>query len=61
MALGWLCDSILNATAQPSPTLMTPAFSPGPCNTAGPSLGNSRSAVFECLYEQCSLHMSEYM
>jgi len=32
-ALGWLCDSILNATAIPSPIAMTPAFSPGPCNT----------------------------
>ena len=27
---GWLCDSILNATAQPSGSRNTPAFSPGP-------------------------------
>ena len=26
-ALGWLCDSILNAMATPSPTSMMPAFS----------------------------------
>ena len=33
-ALGWLCDSILNATASPSPIEMTPAFSPGPGDDA---------------------------
>ncbi len=49
IALGWLWDSILNATAQPSPTPMTPAFSPGPWSTCGPSVGNIRSAFFECL------------
>ena len=27
IALGWLCDSILKAIAQPSPTSMIPAFS----------------------------------
>ncbi|MNI83946.1 hypothetical protein D3C73_1408030 [compost metagenome] len=27
---GELCDSILNVTAQPSPRLVTPAFSPMP-------------------------------
>jgi hypothetical protein len=27
IALGWLCDSILNAIAQPSPMSMIPAFS----------------------------------
>ena len=27
---GWLCDSTLNVTAQPSPMSTTPAFSPMP-------------------------------
>ena len=27
---GWLCDSALKVTAQPSPTSMTPAFWPMP-------------------------------
>ena len=30
---GWLCDSILNAMASPSPMEITPAFSPGPWST----------------------------
>jgi hypothetical protein len=53
---GWLCDSILKATAQPSPTEMTPAFSPGPCSTQGAFVGSVLSIGRECLYEQCSLH-----
>ena len=53
---GWLWLSILNATAHPSPTLITPAFSPGPCSTYGASVGSVLSTGRECLYEQCSLH-----
>src|SRR5271156_6567318 len=53
---GWLCDSILNATASPSPTAMTPAFSPGPCSTYGALVGRVWSRGLGCLYEQCSLH-----
>ncbi len=30
---GWLCDSILKVTAQPSPTSTTPAFSPMPASS----------------------------
>src|SRR5690348_56573 len=56
---GWLCDSILNATAQPSGSRSTPAFSPGPCTTCGPVVGNRLSTGFECLYEQCSDHSAE--
>ena len=48
-ALGWLCDSTLNATASPSPTSTAPAFSPGPITTCGPSVGSRRSSFFECL------------
>ena len=48
-ALGWLCDSTLNATARPSPTSTAPAFSPGPMTTRGPSVGSVRSSFFECL------------
>src|SRR3954454_8397833 len=58
-ALGWLCDSTLNATAQPPPTSTAPAFSPGPITTAGPSVGSVRRSFLECLYAQCSLHSSE--
>ena len=57
-AEGWLCDSILNATASPSPIEMTPAFSPGPATTPSPAVGSVRSNGFELLYEQCSLHMT---
>ena len=53
---GWLCDSILNATASPSPIEITPAFSPGPCSTYGALVGSVLSSGRECLYEQCSLH-----
>src|SRR4051812_46671343 len=58
-AEGWLCDSTLNATASPSPTSITPAFSPGPCSTRGPSEGSLLSRSAECLYPQCSDHRSE--
>src|SRR5262249_891830 len=56
---GWLCDSILNATASPSPMSTTPAFSPGPWITRGPVVGNVRRCTREDLYEQCSLHIAE--
>src|SRR3712207_540471 len=55
-ALGWLCDSTLNATAIPLPTSTAPAFSPGPMTTFGPSVGSVRRSFLECLYAQCSLH-----
>jgi len=32
-ALGWLCDSTLNAHTRPPPTSTAPAFSPGPMTT----------------------------
>ncbi len=37
---GWLWLSILKATACPSPMSMIPAFSPGPCSTPSPLVGN---------------------
>ena len=46
---GWLCDSILNATARPWPIEMTPAFSPGPATTPSPPVGSVRSSGFELL------------
>ena len=55
---GWLWDSILNATASPSPIEMTPAFSPGPATTPSPVVGSVRRSGFELLYEQCSLHIT---
>src|ERR1039458_4652727 len=60
-ALGWLCDSTLNAHASPPPTSTAPAFSPGPMTTCAPSVGSVRSSFLECLYAQCSLHSSEYI
>ncbi len=39
MAEGWLWLSMRMATAMPSPASMTPAFSPGPTRTRGPSVG----------------------
>ena len=60
-ALGWLCDSTLNAHTRPPPTSTAPAFSPGPITTCGPSVGSERSSRLECLYAQCSLHSSEYI
>ena len=56
---GWLCDSILNAATQPSPMSITPAFSPGPCTTRGPVVGNLRRCTRDDLYEQCSDHITE--
>ena len=48
-ALGWLWDSTLKATDQPSPTSTAPAFSPGPITTRGPSVGRRRRSFRECL------------
>ena len=42
MKLGWLWLSILKTATQPWPMSTTPAFSPGPCRTRGPEVGNSR-------------------
>src|SRR5215813_12931745 len=55
---GWLCDSILNAQAHPSPMSMIPAFSPGPCTTSLLRVGNLFRCTREDLYEQCSLHIT---
>src|SRR5208282_5183584 len=55
---GWLCDSILNAQAQPSPMSMMPAFSPGPCSTRLLRVGSRLRCTREDLYEQCSLHIT---
>jgi len=55
MKLGWLCDSILNTAAKPSPMSTTPAFSPGPWITRGPFVGSLRKCKRLDLYEQCSL------
>ncbi len=48
-ALGWLCDSTLNAQTRPPPTSTAPAFSPGPMTTWGPVVGSVRRSGFECL------------
>ena len=40
MKEGWLWLSILKQAAKPSPTSMTPAFSPGPSSTQGASVGS---------------------
>ena len=42
MAEGWLWLSMRMATAIPSPASITPAFSPGPTSTPGPSVGSRR-------------------
>ena len=42
MAEGWLWLSMRSATATPSPTSTTPAFSPGPTSTCGASVGSRR-------------------
>src|SRR6185436_2190846 len=55
---GWLCDSTLNATHQPSPISTTPAFSPGGTITRGPVVGRRLRCTREDLYEQCSDHMT---
>src|SRR6266446_2535245 len=56
---GWLCDSILNAAHQPSPTSTTPAFSPGGTMTRSPAVGRRFRWTREDLYEQCSDHITE--
>src|ERR671924_679073 len=61
MAEGWLWLSMRNAAASPSPTSTTPAFSPGPTSTEGPSVGSRRRWRRLDLYEQCSDHMTAYM
>src|SRR6266568_2788297 len=44
-ALGWLCDSILNAIAHPSPMSITPAFSsPAPTRIFFDLVGNVLSS-----------------
>ena len=48
-ALGWLWLSTFMATAQPSPTSMMPAFSPGPCRMRGPLVGKRPRMGRECL------------
>src|SRR6058998_3585368 len=58
MKEGWLCDSILNAQAQPSPMSMIPAFSPGPCTTCLLRVGSRFKCTRDDLYEQCSLHIT---
>src|SRR5882757_8247273 len=37
----------------------TPAFSPGPCTTSLPRVGNRFRCTLLDLYEQCSLHITE--
>src|SRR3954468_12561976 len=56
---GWLCDSILNAAHQPSPTSTTPAFSPGGTMTRSPEVGSRLRWTRDDLYEQCSDHITE--
>ena len=58
---GWLWLSIRSAMATPSPPSMTPAFSPDPTSTCGASVGRRRRWIRLDLYEQCSLHMTEYI
>src|SRR6195952_804799 len=58
---GWLWLSILNTTACPSPTSITPAFSPGPWITHGAFVGSPLRWMREDLYEQCSFHIAEKM
>src|SRR6185369_13515166 len=56
---GWLCDSILKAAHQPSPTSTTPAFSPGGTITRSPEVGRRLRWMRDDLYEQCSDHITE--
>src|SRR4026207_1464128 len=59
---GWLCDSTLNVTAQPSPASTTPALAPMPASPRpvfGAFSPNWRRCTLLDLYEQCSLHMTE--
>ena len=46
---GWLWLSIFSATAIPSPTSTTPAFSPGPWSTRSPAVGKPFSSGRLCL------------
>src|SRR3954465_13092065 len=59
-ALGWLWDSILNATARPPPLETPPEFSPRPPPTppADGPVGSVARSGLELLYEQCSLHIT---
>ena len=58
---GWLWLSILNATASPPPMSTSPAFSsPAAAKSRSPSRGSVLSSAIEFLYEQCSLHITEY-
>ncbi len=60
-ALGWLWLSILKATASPSPMSTSPAFSsPAAARRFSPSRGSVLRRAIEFLYEQCSLHITEY-
>src|SRR5205085_9034762 len=59
MKEGWLCDSTLKATHQPSPTSTTPALSPGGTMTRSPVVGSRLRWTREDLYEQCSDHITE--
>src|SRR5688500_10474968 len=61
MADGWLWLSMRMAAAMPSPTSMTPAFSPGPTSTQSAVVGNRARCIRDDLYEQCSDHITEYM
>ena len=56
---GWLWLSILKTAAQPSPTSIAPAFSPGPCTTSSLFDGSIRRCRRDDLYEQCSDHITE--
>src|SRR5215210_7266716 len=49
------------ATAIPSPTSTTPAFSPNPASTHGAVNGRRPRWTRDDLYEQCSDHMTAYM
>src|SRR4051812_43745829 len=61
MADGWLWLSMRMATAIPSPTSTTPAFSPKLARTHGASNGSRPRWTRDDLYEQCSDHMTAYM
>ncbi len=54
----------MNVTARSSETCTTPAFSPMPASIRvffGTLATNSRRCTLLDLYEQCSLHMIEYI
>ena len=59
-----MCDSTLKVTARWSETWTTPAFSPMPASIrsdGGAFSPNCRRWTLLDLYEQCSLHMTEYI